>query len=69
MWKIDEIILNFSYEVTMTFRKPCTSCKGCVSLQKLNRGNTLKSVCHNVGRKPERDGSESRKKKQDVDTV
>ena len=53
----------------MTIRKPCTSCKGCVSSQKLNRGNTLKPVCHNVGRKFKRDGSESRKKKQDIDTA
>ena len=53
----------------MTIRKPCTSCEGCVSLQELNRGNTSRPVCHNVGRKPKRDGSESGKKKQDIDTA
>lgn len=53
----------------MTNRKPCTFCEECVSLQKLNRGNTLKPVCHNIGRKFKCEGSESRKKKQDVDTT
>ena len=57
------------FYVTMTNRKPCTFRKECVSLQKLNRGNTLKPVCHNVEWKLKRDGSESRKKKQDIDTA
>ena len=44
-----ETISVFLHLVIMTNRKPCTFCEECVSLQKLNRGNTLKPVCHNVG--------------------
>lgn len=38
----------FLYLVTMTIRKPYVSYEGYVSLQKLNRGITLKPVRHNV---------------------
>ena len=39
---------NFFTSSNDDIRKPCVSCEGYVSLQKLNRGITLKSVCHNV---------------------